>query len=41
LTSLDRTKAGSTAPAHGLTMVEVFYGEGPRTAEPASEEDAE
>lgn len=27
----DRTKAGPTAPAHGLCLEEVFYGEGPRT----------
>ncbi len=26
----DRTKAGSTAPPHGLSLEEVFYGEGPR-----------
>jgi tRNA pseudouridine38-40 synthase len=26
----DRTKAGPTAPAHGLCMDEVFYGVGPR-----------
>lgn len=26
----DRTLAGPTAPAHGLTLVEVLYGEGPR-----------
>ncbi|MGA9524507.1 MAG: tRNA pseudouridine(38-40) synthase TruA [Myxococcaceae bacterium] len=30
LASRDRTLAGSTAPAHGLALVEVFYGEGPR-----------
>jgi tRNA pseudouridine38-40 synthase len=28
LESRDRTRCGPTAPAHGLTMVEVFYGEG-------------
>jgi len=28
LASRDRTRAGATAPAHGLTLVEVFYGEG-------------
>jgi tRNA pseudouridine38-40 synthase len=27
----DRTKAGSTAPPHGLCLEEVFYGDGPRT----------
>jgi tRNA pseudouridine38-40 synthase len=26
LASLDRTKAGVTAPAHGLTLAQVFYG---------------
>ncbi len=26
----DRTKAGSTAPPHGLSLEEVFYGDGPR-----------
>jgi tRNA pseudouridine38-40 synthase len=26
LSSLDRTKAGVTAPAHGLTLAQVFYG---------------
>lgn len=26
LASRDRTRAGQTAPAHGLTLVEVFYG---------------
>lgn len=26
----DRTKAGQTAPAHGLCLEEVFYGPGPR-----------
>ena len=31
LEARDRTKAGSTAPAHGLCLEEVFYGEGPRT----------
>ena len=25
--SLDRTRAGPTAPAHGLTLVEVLYGD--------------
>lgn len=30
LASGDRTKAGPTAPAHGLCLDEVFYGEGPR-----------
>jgi tRNA pseudouridine38-40 synthase len=25
LRSRDRTRAGRTAPAHGLTLVEVFY----------------
>lgn len=30
LASRDRTQAGPTAPAHGLTLVEVRYGEGPR-----------
>ena len=39
LLSRDRTKAGVTAPAHGLTLVEVFYGDGPNTA--AAEADAD
>jgi tRNA pseudouridine38-40 synthase len=30
LASKDRTKAGPTAPAHGLCLDEVFYGPGPR-----------
>jgi len=30
LASRDRTKAGPTAPAHGLCLDEVFYGPGPR-----------
>lgn len=30
LASRDRTRAGPTAPAHGLTLVEVRYGEGGR-----------
>ncbi|MFL5319481.1 MAG: tRNA pseudouridine(38-40) synthase TruA [Myxococcaceae bacterium] len=29
LASKDRSRAGATAPAHGLTMVEVFYGATP------------
>lgn len=29
LLSRDRTRAGVTAPPHGLTLVEVFYGDGP------------
>jgi tRNA pseudouridine38-40 synthase len=31
LAAKDRTLAGPTAPAHGLTLVEVSYGEGPRS----------
>ena len=34
LAAKDRTLAGPTAPAHGLTLVEVTYGAGPRQAEP-------
>ncbi|HYX92198.1 MAG TPA: tRNA pseudouridine(38-40) synthase TruA [Myxococcaceae bacterium] len=34
LESRDRTRAGPTAPAHGLTLVEVRYGEGPRLVAP-------
>jgi tRNA pseudouridine38-40 synthase len=30
LAAKDRTLAGPTAPAHGLTLVSVSYGEGPR-----------
>ena len=30
LEGLDRTKAGPTAPAHGLSLEAVFYGDGPR-----------
>lgn len=29
----DRTKAGVTAPPHGLALEEVFYGDGPRTGD--------
>ncbi|MCG3173190.1 MAG: tRNA pseudouridine synthase A [Myxococcota bacterium] len=31
----DRTRAGMTAPARGLTLVRVEYGDGPREASPA------
>ena len=34
LAARDRTLAGPTAPAHGLTLVEVTYGPGPRTSAP-------
>jgi tRNA pseudouridine38-40 synthase len=34
LAAKDRTLAGPTAPAHGLTLVEVTYGSGPRDAAP-------
>ncbi len=30
LAAKDRSLAGPTAPAHGLTLVEVTYGDGPR-----------
>lgn len=33
LAARDRTLAGPTAPAHGLTLVEVTYGTGPRRTE--------
>lgn len=29
----DRNKAGATAPPHGLSLEEVFYGDGPRTGD--------
>lgn len=41
LASRDRRQAGKTAPAHGLCMVEVFYGEGPRPAAQALPQGAE
>jgi tRNA pseudouridine38-40 synthase len=34
LEAKDRTRAGPTAPAHGLTLVEVTYGTGPRPPAP-------
>jgi tRNA pseudouridine38-40 synthase len=34
LASKDRTQAGPTAPAHGLTLVEVLYGDRPRGDDP-------
>jgi tRNA pseudouridine38-40 synthase len=40
LASKDRTLAGPTAPAHGLTLVEVLYGEGrPAHVSPDSADD--
>ena len=36
LVAEDRTLAGPTAPAHGLTLVEVTYGVGPRQSDPSS-----
>ena len=36
LAAKDRTLAGPTAPAHGLTLVEVTYGAGPATGLPVS-----
>jgi tRNA pseudouridine38-40 synthase len=41
LASRDRRKAGITAPAHGLTMVEVFYGEGPPSGPVEVEQECE
>ncbi|HEY1418372.1 MAG TPA: tRNA pseudouridine(38-40) synthase TruA, partial [Myxococcaceae bacterium] len=35
LAAKDRTRAGPTAPAHGLTLVEVTYGTGPRPPAPS------
>jgi tRNA pseudouridine38-40 synthase len=37
LVSRDRTRAGPTAPAHGLILLELLYGEGPRV--PAAPDD--
>lgn len=37
LSGRDRTKAGPTAPPHGLCMEEVFYGAGPRPGGDADE----
>jgi tRNA pseudouridine38-40 synthase len=39
LESRDRTRAGPTAPAHGLTLVEVLYGEGPRVPAAPGDDD--
>ncbi|MFZ5440779.1 MAG: tRNA pseudouridine(38-40) synthase TruA [Myxococcota bacterium] len=33
LEAKDRTRAGATAPPHGLCLEEVFYGDGPREGE--------
>jgi tRNA pseudouridine38-40 synthase len=39
LESRDRTRAGPTAPAHGLILVEVLYGDGPRVAPAEDDQD--
>jgi tRNA pseudouridine38-40 synthase len=41
LASRARTRAGPTAPAHGLVMEEVFYGDGPPPRTPGDTADAE
>lgn len=38
LESRDRTQAGQTAPPHGLSLEEVFYGDGPRGEEHEEDE---
>ena len=38
LESRDRDRAGITAPAHGLTLMEVRYDEAPRAVYPVPEE---
>lgn len=39
LESKDRTRAGPTAPPHGLTLMEVLYGDGPRVAQTIEDSD--
>lgn len=39
LASQDRRQAGKTAPAHGLCLVEVFYGDGPRPGQDPDPDD--
>lgn len=42
LASHDRTRAGPTAPAHGLALVHVLYGDGPRaSSSPVDDGDGE
>lgn len=39
LESRDRTRAGVTAPAHGLCLMKVFYGPGPRETTPGASDE--